>query len=81
VSQEILLGGSNLDGHDLADAGTFDNNDKRANSTVMTTPLFASLNICDNEWVADICARNDMGLLRRRKLFRKRKKKRSQDPD
>lgn len=55
-----FAGGINLDGHDLADAGTLDDDNEGANATGGATPLFASLNIADDEGVADVCSGNDV---------------------
>jgi hypothetical protein len=52
--------GVNLYGHDLADAGTLDNNHKCANATGRTTPFFASLDVTNDEGVANVCSGNDM---------------------
>lgn len=50
----------NLDGHDLTNAGTLDNDDESAYATGGTAPLFASLDIAHDEGVTDICSRNNM---------------------
>jgi hypothetical protein len=55
-----FAGRVNLDRHHLADASTLDDDDQRADPAVLTTPLLASLDISNDERVADVSARNDM---------------------
>jgi len=53
-----LAGGVYLNGHDLADAAALDDDDEGANTAVMATPLFAALDVGDNEGVPNICPGN-----------------------
>jgi len=49
-----------FDGHDLADGAALDEDDACADTAGLSAALFASLDISDNEGIADVCARNDM---------------------
>jgi len=49
-----------LDGHDLADPPTLDDDHGRPDPPVVSTPLLAALNVGDDQRIADVGSRNDV---------------------
>ena len=49
-----------LNGHDLANTGTLNDDNQCADTAVLTTPLFTSLDISDNDRIANVRARNNV---------------------
>lgn len=58
--------GVDLDGHDLADTTALDDDYSGADTPIMTTAFFATLDISDDEWITDVCTGNDMGTCHRK---------------
>jgi len=52
--------GVDLDGHDLADPSALDDDHSGPDSTVVSTPFLASLDIGNDKRITDICSRNNM---------------------
>jgi len=50
-----------FDGHDLADAGTVEDDDEGAKASLLSRPRVARLDLGDNEGVADVGVGDDVG--------------------